>query len=408
MTARLPTPGSDSGAWGDLLNTWLQVGHDAAGNNLNKLYGSTVTLSAQAYTTVSGDLGKILLVASGVSNATITLLSAATAAEGSLHIVTKSDSAAGRVVVSDGANDLAWLSAQNDVVVLRSNGTSWVAVGWNIKPIKDVFTSIGANTWTKAPLASWVRVLAIGAGGGGGSGRRGATSSIRGGGGPGVGGAIVQLTFQASVLGATETVTIVDGTVGGSAQTVDSTNGNPSTQPASTTFGAWVSAAGGGSATGGTNASGGGFGNFFNSDSNYGLPGSGNSGITTANLAQSHGGNVGTGSAGGGADASNNARTPAAGTIGSMLCGTTTAAGAAGTSGNDGGKGADVTDTNQQIGGGGGGGGFYATGAAGTNGGAGGLPGAGGGGGAASDNGNNSGAGGKGGRGEVRVWQYFG
>ena len=34
MTARLPTPGGDSGTWGDVLNTYLSVGHDAAGNNI--------------------------------------------------------------------------------------------------------------------------------------------------------------------------------------------------------------------------------------------------------------------------------------------------------------------------------------------------------------------------------------
>jgi hypothetical protein len=34
MTARLPTPGGDSGTWGDVLNTFLAVGHDASGHNI--------------------------------------------------------------------------------------------------------------------------------------------------------------------------------------------------------------------------------------------------------------------------------------------------------------------------------------------------------------------------------------
>ena len=34
MTARLPTPGSDVGTWGDVLNEYLLIGHDAEGNNL--------------------------------------------------------------------------------------------------------------------------------------------------------------------------------------------------------------------------------------------------------------------------------------------------------------------------------------------------------------------------------------
>src|ERR1035437_3799200 len=33
MTARLPTPGGDSGTWGDVLNEYLGVGHDASGHN---------------------------------------------------------------------------------------------------------------------------------------------------------------------------------------------------------------------------------------------------------------------------------------------------------------------------------------------------------------------------------------
>jgi hypothetical protein len=34
MTARLPTPGGDSGTWGDVLNGYLAVGHDASGHNI--------------------------------------------------------------------------------------------------------------------------------------------------------------------------------------------------------------------------------------------------------------------------------------------------------------------------------------------------------------------------------------
>jgi hypothetical protein len=31
LVARLPTPGSDAGQWGDILNTYLQVEHNADG-----------------------------------------------------------------------------------------------------------------------------------------------------------------------------------------------------------------------------------------------------------------------------------------------------------------------------------------------------------------------------------------
>jgi hypothetical protein len=57
MTARLPTPGGDSGTWGDVLNEFLSVGHDAAGNNTNlrplqvdkgSVSSGTVTFDASA------------------------------------------------------------------------------------------------------------------------------------------------------------------------------------------------------------------------------------------------------------------------------------------------------------------------------------------------------------------------
>lgn len=48
--ANLPTPGADSGTWGTTLNTYLLVGHNAAGENVggkiveaNKTTGYTLT-----------------------------------------------------------------------------------------------------------------------------------------------------------------------------------------------------------------------------------------------------------------------------------------------------------------------------------------------------------------------------
>ena len=50
--ANLPTPGADSGTWGDTLNTYLLVGHDAEGNNvggkiIESTKGSGYTLTAE-------------------------------------------------------------------------------------------------------------------------------------------------------------------------------------------------------------------------------------------------------------------------------------------------------------------------------------------------------------------------
>jgi len=60
--ARLPTPGSDSGSWGDVLNEYLLVGHDADGNNIG---GTLVEVSKSGnYTlTVANDGQRIVATA---------------------------------------------------------------------------------------------------------------------------------------------------------------------------------------------------------------------------------------------------------------------------------------------------------------------------------------------------------
>src|ERR1035437_1871555 len=52
MTARLPTPGGDSGTWGDVLNGHLAVGHDASGNNIGVPTPATSNLTF--YVSTSG------------------------------------------------------------------------------------------------------------------------------------------------------------------------------------------------------------------------------------------------------------------------------------------------------------------------------------------------------------------
>jgi len=415
MTTRLPTPGSDSGAWGDLLNAWLLVGHDTTGNNLNRLFATTVTLSAQAYTTVSGDLGKLLLVAPGSSNATITLLAAATAGEGAVQYLKKSDSVAGRVVVSDGSSDLAWLSTQNDIVAFRSDGSVWKAIGWNIAPIQDNYTVVGTATWTKPPLAQSHDLACFAGGCGGGSGARRATGGIRTGGGGGTGaGAAAIFGYPSSRLSSQVTVTVGDGGAGGTPPAGDTTNGSLGSLGVSSSFGnyligqASVASASGGAGGGTGNAAGGAAASQF--CMYRGGNGIGSSSTTNVVSSGSQSMVNGGGGAGGSADASNVQRLPCAGDVGSygFSAAGAVAAGIAGSAGNAGGKGADADPNSLLGGGGGGGGGYYVASTAGTNGGEGGYPGGGGGGGGASDNGFAAGAGGKGGRGEVRVVTHFG
>ena len=62
--------------------------------------------------------------------------------------------------------------------------------------------------WVKPAGAKYVRVISVGGGGGGGSGGRGATNVVRTGGAGGSGGGYTDVTLPASLLGATETVTV--------------------------------------------------------------------------------------------------------------------------------------------------------------------------------------------------------
>ncbi len=76
MTARLPTPGSDSGTWGDVLNTYLGVGHTAGGINIGPV--SEVAKSS-GYTLATTDNGTRIVVTSAV---TITVPALGTLAAG--------------------------------------------------------------------------------------------------------------------------------------------------------------------------------------------------------------------------------------------------------------------------------------------------------------------------------------
>lgn len=466
---------------------------DGAGNLVlpGAITSNPITLTTQAYTTTVADLNKVAQVTSGVSDSTITLISAVTAGDGAIQYVQKVDDGSqsvtgaadngstliritvastsgmvtnqwktinkvtgcaeangtwkitvvsattfdlqgslfantyvsggavngGRVVVTDGSSDLAWLSSQFDIVALRSNGTTWQTVGWQIKPLREYYRATGAVTWTKAPITTRIRVYGVGGGSGGGSGARRATGGIRTGGAGGAAGQSVWMEFPTSQLGSTETITNVVGGAGGLAISVDATNGNSGTVPANATFGSHLTAVAGAGVVSGdlaiTAPSGGTTANAAaatsaNIRSNWGLPGGGATATSTANGAQPAGASgANGGGAGGGADAANVQRLPGIAGLGSILAGTVTAAGIAGTAGNPGGNGGNVTNFDIQTGGAGGGGGFFVASTAGTIGGLGGNPGGGGGGGGASDNGTASGAGGKGGDSAFLVVQYF-
>lgn len=379
-----------------------------ANANFDELYGGLagVTLLDKTadYTVVQADEGK-LIRGNAASGAIVFTLPASGSAVGQLMHFRKTDSSANRVTVrlSDAVTDIAWLSSQLDNVEFFWSGTNWIARRWNIAPLLVVFTTPGANTLTKPPLAARIRGILFGGGGGGGGGRCGATASIRSGGGGGGSGATVSFDILASALGSTETVTVGAGGTAGASAGTSAANGGTAGAGGATTLGSLVKAegglAGGVGSTAATAA--GGIALFSN---NLGLAASGGASSTTTT--SNPGGiscSAGGGGGGGGRDASDVTRLPGAGGDGSRGAVTTATGGAA-----TGVAGTDVTNTGAQLGGGGGGGGPYGNGANGTSGGNGGAPAGGGAGGGACDVGFTSGAGGAGGRGEFRGTWTFG
>lgn len=311
----------------------------------------------------------------------------------------------------------------------------------------QIFTANG--TWTKPTNAKTVQVVCIGAGGGGGSGTSTSSALNVGGGSGGGGGSVSTIILDASSVGATVSVTVGSGGVGG-AQVSGNTNGNNGGNGTESTFGNWLRASGGGgglgnsasAVTGGggastlTNASGftGGTPTTTNTASLSGqgiTPTTGNAdGLCSEWGGASGGGAPGSGVNDGKAGGSSIFAAPGGGGGGSASGSAGGNGGAGGTtmsytagggsSGGTGGVGSGVAGGNGTAGvvnatldrgyagsGGGGGGGAYNE--NGGTGGAGAIGSGGGGGGAsfATGAGWHSGAGGDGGRGEVRVYTYF-
>lgn len=282
-----------------------------------------------------------------------------------------------------------------------------------------------SQTFTKPPGYKNFDVEGFGPGGPGGSGRRGASGTDRSGGTAGSGGAHKRKLIPASVVGATETITIGASGTPGAAVTTNNTDGNNGTASGNTSFGSLLIAYGGNPGNGGTSGlttgaqgagslSGGGpnDGQAAGSDGSRGFggaqtnslsgypsgEGAGSSGPSMVSVNAGKGGGSAYGGPAGGVGGSITAAdalvNPSDG--GSQI--SETGGGAvAGVSSNVAPT-AGANGTDLQGGGGSGSSRSVAPPAAGTGG-----MGAGGGGGGASENGVNSGAGGPGGRGELRI-----
>jgi len=329
----------------------------------------------------------------------------------------------GDLIVDNGTNNVRLPVGTNGHVLTADStvteGLKWAAAGGISSANIQEFTSAGTSTWTKPAGAKMVYVLVFGGGGGGGAGRRRGTANVAtagcGGGAGGGPGGRTDLFIAASLLGATETVTVGGGGTGGAARTIDDTSGQSGFNGNNSSFGSWVVARSGDGGTGGgtsTSSGGAGGGNLnVNATGSTSYGNSGGNGNTTNGTAGSRAGyGAGGGGGGGGNNAGNTSQNSGSagglgGSINSSSTATTGGGGAGGFAGGAGGAGGAAT-TYFFGGSGGGGGSSNSAGAAGA-GGAGGFPGGGGGGGGAGGSSTNSGAGGNGADGYVIVITFF-
>lgn len=122
--ARLPTTGGDSGSWGDVLNTYLQVGHDASGNNIGII---PETATGSGFTLAAADSGKRFVATAAI---TIVLPAVGTLGNG-FECVIVNDS--GGTVTLNGPGSTNISMADGDVAsVLETNSKQRVVKGLSI------------------------------------------------------------------------------------------------------------------------------------------------------------------------------------------------------------------------------------------------------------------------------------
>lgn len=296
------------------------------------------------------------------------------------------------------ANVTGTIAIVNGGTGQTSAAAALTALGGTKTADVQIFTTPGTTTWTKPTGAKAVHVICIGAGGGGASGRVNAGQQ---GGGGGAGGCLSERTIPASVLGATESVTVGAGGAGGAGQTAINAQNAVGTKGGDSLFGTWLSSIGGdgGGTTGGAGAQ----------TNRFQWQNAGGGAGGTAAVGSTGGNSQMAGAGGGGGGGVNNPVTAqfAGGNGGAVLSnavsGGVSSGGSAG-----GGNGANGVSLNSitHAGGGGAGGGSAIAGNGG-NGGNGGLYGGGGGGGGAVAFGYTSGAGGTGANGIVVVVTFF-
>ena len=190
-----------------------------------------------------------------------------------------------RVKVS--ADGSTW---RDGIVVDRTTG----AVSFPSGGPTRLVTFASSGIYTPSPGVRFIDVLLVGPGGGGGSGARQASGAACSGGGGGGAGGLARARFTAAQIGASQIVTIGAPGLGGAAQTVNSTAGNPGAAGGDTSFGTLLRAFGGGAGAGGQLAAGSGGGGGSSNVSKGGNASGGTGGFGSGNV-----GNGGSSAAGG-------------------------------------------------------------------------------------------------------------
>jgi hypothetical protein len=141
MAVRLPTPGGDDGAWGDLLNDFLNVEHHGDGT-LKSVVRPTAVQAVSTAATGSLGAAQIALVDATSTNCTRTLPLANSLTAGTTVGVMKADSSTHTVVIAaSGADTIVasgaslTLTLAGESVELVSDGVSqWTPRANNIQP----------------------------------------------------------------------------------------------------------------------------------------------------------------------------------------------------------------------------------------------------------------------------------
>ena len=126
MSNRLPTPGSDNGTWGTILNNFLSAAHNSDGTLKNSV---TVTTQTTSYTILITDR---IILGNANGGAIILTLPTAVGNAGCLYSIKKIDSSANTVTIAtnpntqtiDG-NTTIVLSAQYSSIDIVSDGSNW-------------------------------------------------------------------------------------------------------------------------------------------------------------------------------------------------------------------------------------------------------------------------------------------